>query len=145
MNTRLVLIPLLLIAFLVSPAQARDNKLLLPVEAAMSTPEAQEQLNKGIKFVFNKNGAKPKQTYGTFTANRKTNAFNKSDEEACNWVFLSALMALQDRAVNEGGDAVVDIHSYYKKEEMRSDDKYECHAGAFVAGVALRGTVVKLK
>jgi len=28
--------------------------------------------------------------------NRKTNAFAKSDEDACNWVFLSAMIALKE-------------------------------------------------
>jgi hypothetical protein len=59
-------------------------------------------------------------------------------------VFLTVVLALRDRAVSEGGDAVVNIKSYYKKNEVVSDSEYECHAGAFVAGVALKGTVVKL-
>jgi uncharacterized protein YbjQ (UPF0145 family) len=77
-------------------------------------------------------------------ANRKTNAFNKSDEEACKWVFLSAMIALQERAIREGANAVVGINSYYKKNEVSSNTQYECHAGNIVAGVALKGTVARL-
>jgi uncharacterized protein YbjQ (UPF0145 family) len=59
-------------------------------------------------------------------------------------VFLSAVLSLRDRAVKEGGDAVVAIRSFYKKNEVVSDTEYECHAGALIAGVALKGTVVTL-
>lgn len=145
MNFRLAFIPLIFTTLITSNVFARDDALMLPIADAMNAAAAQEQLNQGIKFFFNKSGGTAKQKYGTFTSNKKTNAFNKSDVEACNWVFLSAMVALQQRAIREGGDAVVDIHSYYKKNEMRSDDNFECHAGKIMAGVALRGTVVKLK
>ncbi len=69
----------------------------------------------------------------------------KSDEKACNWAFLSAMIALRDRALNEGGNAVVNIKSNYKQNEMSSNTEFECHAGAIMSGVALKGTVVKLK
>jgi hypothetical protein len=39
----------------------------------------------------------------------------------------------------------VNIVSYYRKQVFASDTLYECHAGAIIAGVALKGTVVKLK
>ena len=124
-------------------AQARDTSTLFPIQEAMNTDEAKEKLSKDIKFSFGKKSLKYKSSVGTYTANRKTNAFNKSDEEACEWVFLSALLALQDRAVASGGNAIINIHSYYKKDAMYSTKQYECHAGNVMAGVALRGTVVK--
>lgn len=124
-------------------AQARDTKAFFSIKEAMNTDAAKEKLSKDIKFHFGKKSVKYKSSVGTYTANRKTNAFNKSDEEACEWVFLSALLALQDRAIASGGNAIINIHSYYKKEAMHSTEEYECHAGAVMAGVALRGTVVK--
>jgi len=124
-------------------AQARDTETFFPIKEAMNTDAAKEKLSKDIKFYFGKKSVKYRSSVGTYTANRKTNAFNKSDEEACEWVFLSALLALQDRAIASGGNAIINIHSYYKKDAMHSSDKYECHAGAVMAGVALRGTVVK--
>jgi len=124
-------------------AQARDTSVLFPIKEAMNTDAAKDKLSKDIKFYFGKKRVKYRRSIGTYTANRKTNAFNKSDEEACEWVFLSALLALQDRAIASGGNAIINIHSYYKKEAIHSSEKYECHAGAVMAGVALRGTVVK--
>jgi hypothetical protein len=51
---------------------------------------------------------------------------------------------LAGRARTEGGNAVINIVSYYKKNVFSSATEYECHAGAIIAGVALKGTVVKL-
>lgn len=82
--------------------------------------------------------------FGEFKTNKKTNAFNKSDAAACQWVLFSALKSLQQRAVNEGGNAVVNIKSNYKGREFSSATEYQCGAGNIIAGVALKGTVVKL-
>ena len=78
-------------------------------------------------------------------SNRKTNAANKSDEEACRWAALSALLAFQKNAKERGANAVVDIVSYYKKNEFRSATNFECFAGSFVAGVALKGTYAQVR
>lgn len=144
MLTRIMILTLSLLA-VSDVALARDDALFLPLQEALNAPAAKEQLNKGVKFYFGEKAPGYSDSKGSFVANRKTNAFNKSDEEACRWVFLSALVALQDRAVAEGGNAVVNIHSFYKQNKHMSDTDYECHAGAIMAGVALKGTVVTLK
>jgi uncharacterized protein YbjQ (UPF0145 family) len=77
-------------------------------------------------------------------SNRKTNAFGKSDEKACNWAFLSAMVALEKRAQQLGANAVVNIVSYYDRIVMSSPTEFECHAGAIIAGVVLKGDFVKL-
>ena len=33
--------------------------------------------------------------------------------------------------------------SYYKKNPYTSETQYECHAGNLIAGVALKGDIVK--
>jgi hypothetical protein len=126
-------------------ATGRNTKYMLPIEAALTTPAAKEKLGTGVAFYFGNQAHPPiARTIGDWVTNLKTNAFNKSDEEACRWVFLSAVVSLRDRAVKEGGDAVVGIRSFYKKNEVVSETEYECHAGALIAGVALKGTVVTL-
>ena len=54
------------------------------------------------------------------------------------------MVSLQKRALAEGGNAVVNIRSFYKKREFTSAIEFECGAGAMVAGVTLVGDVVKL-
>ncbi len=134
-----------ILALTFSPtALSRDTKHLLPLEEAMNTPDAQQKLDGSIKFYFADEGhPQITQRIPGVATNRKTNAFMKSDEEACSWVFLSAMIALQERAQQEGADAVVNITSYYDRKEMASRDDYECHAGAIMAGVALKGDIVK--
>ncbi|WP_308364458.1 MULTISPECIES: excinuclease ATPase subunit [unclassified Microbulbifer] len=135
-----------LLLITLNTAQARDTRHMLSIQDALSTPDAKAKLDGDIQLQF---GAAPKgtitQRHGEFTANKKTNAFNKSDTEACRWVFLSAMIALQDRARREGGNAVVNIRSYYKKNEINSPTEFECGAGAVMAGVTLKGEVVTLK
>ena len=126
-------------------AQAKDDHLQLSIQDAMNTTDAKDKLDGSVKFFFgDQKHPAPKQKFGTFTANRKTNAFGKSNEEACQRAFASAMIALQDRAQQEGGNAVIGIKSVYRKEDLSSDSQYICGAGTFVGGVALRGEVVKL-
>ena len=99
-------------------------------------------LNPEIGLQFGKQDIKGKKL-GTFVSNMKTNASNKYAEESCRIAFLSAVKSLQYRAEKEGGNAVVNIHSYYKKVPSWSDTTYHCEDGNLMSGVALRGTVVK--
>src|ERR671910_3057191 len=87
----------------VSPLHARDTRHLLPIAAAMQTKDAQDKLDGSVKFFFGDQAAPQVLTkLGSDVANRKTNAFGKSDEKACNWAFLSALVALEKRAQQLG-------------------------------------------
>lgn len=124
-------------------AEARDDRLKFPVAAALASPAAQGKISPSIKLVFGKT-PKASKTLGTFTSNKKTNFFNKSDQEGCDWAFLSAAIALQERAMKSGGNAVVGITSVYRNNEFSSETEYECGAGSVLGGVALRGTVVTL-
>ncbi|HXV48566.1 MAG TPA: excinuclease ATPase subunit [Candidatus Binatia bacterium] len=137
-----VLVALLVV---IGPASARDTKHILPIAAAMAIKDAEEKLDGSVKFFFGKQEyPKVLTKLGTDVSNRKTNAFGKSDENACNWAFLSAMIALEKRAKELGANAVVNIVSYYRKVEMSSTTDFECHAGAIIAGVALKGDFVKI-
>ncbi len=126
-------------------AQARDTKLLMSLEDALESPAFEGRLNAGIKFYFgDQSFPEATRKQGEYITNKKTNAFGKSDLEACQWVLLSALISLQDRAVSLGGNAVVNIRSYYDKNAFSSTSEYECHAGGIMAGVALIGDVATL-
>ncbi len=134
-----------LLLILCSAADARDTLVRVSIEEGMATEDANVKLDIGIRFFFaDQKHPEIARRIGTYTANKKTNAFNKSDQEACKWAFLSAMISLQDRAVAEGGNAVVRIRSFYKKRDFTSATEFECGAGAFAAGVTLVGDVVKL-
>lgn len=127
------------------PAHARDDKLMMPISAAMDAPETQEKLDGAIHYYFgNQKTPKILQKLGTDSSNKKTNAFGKSDEKACQWAFLSAMLSLEQRAKQLGANAVINIVSNYKKVVVSSNTEYECHAGGIMAGVALKGDFVKI-
>lgn len=129
---------------LAADAPARDTVQQLPVADVLNNPEYAGRLE-GISFYFG-NQPHPEivKNFGEGRTNKKTNAFNKSDEEACEWVMLSALIQLKERAQSLGANAVVNIRSNYKNNETSSDTEYTCGAGALMAGVALIGTFVTL-
>jgi uncharacterized protein YbjQ (UPF0145 family) len=127
------------------PAHARDTRHLLPIAVAMEVKDAQDKLDGSVKFYFGDQPSPQVLTnLGSDVSNRKTNAFGKSDEKACNWAFLSAMVALEKRAQQLDANAVINIVSYYNKKVMSSATEFECHAGAIIAGVALKGEFVKI-
>lgn len=143
---RLILSLCLVLATVFSgTALARDTRHLLSIEEAMNSSAFQERLNPEVRFYFGDSAhPTPQKRLGEYVTNKKTNAVGKSDRQACEWVFLSALLSLEQRALSEGGNAVVNVRSYYKKNVFASTTEYECHAGAVIAGVALIGDVVRL-
>ncbi len=141
----MAVIAALVFGVLTLSAEARDTRLRLPLADALGNANAKAQLSEDVKLFFGKQAhPKPAQSFGSFQTNKKTNFFNKSDKEACEWAFLSAMITLQGRARQLGGNAVVNIKSIYKNGNFESDTEYECGAGAFVGGVAFSGEVVKL-
>lgn len=131
--------------FFALPSVAKDVMHMSPIEDAMQSDVYKNRLDPNIALYFGEQShGNVVKSLGSFPTNKKTNAFNKTDIEACEWVLLSALLTLQERARKEGGNAVINIASYYKKNTVVSDTQYECHTGTFIAGVALMGEVVTL-
>lgn len=138
---------IVLVVWLAAAVQvhARDTKHMLPIAPAMQASTAEEKLDGSIRFFFgSQKSPKVLARFGSDVSNRKTNAFGKSDAEACNWAFLSALVALEKRAQALGANAVVNIVSYYKRSPVSNTSEFECHAGAIMAGVALKGDFVRI-
>jgi hypothetical protein len=127
------------------PTSARDDRLTFSIRDALEHVEAKQKIDPGIRLYFGKQ-PHPAVTadLGIDKANDKTRAFNRTDQDACDWVFLSAVLKLQERARKLQANAVVGIISIYKNEPFESETEYRCGAGSIVAGVALRGQFVKL-
>ena len=54
------------------------------------------------------------------------------------------MLSLRERALQLGGDAVVNVTSNYRNTAFTSETEYMCGAGNVLAGVTLKGDVVKL-
>ena len=140
-----IILALLVTALLFNYAQARDTRHMFPLADALGNEHANEKLDGSVKFYFgSQKHPKVAKKFGEFMSNKKTNAFNKTDKFACEWAFLSAMLSFQDRAKKLGGNAVINMRSYYKKNEISSASEYECGAGGIIAGVTFLGEVVRL-
>ncbi|MBP1204078.1 uncharacterized protein YbjQ (UPF0145 family) [Duganella sp. 1411] len=127
------------------PASAEDKMIKFPIAGAMAANDAQQRLGDTVKFYFaDQPTPKVASKITSDKTSQRTNGFGKSSEKACNWVFLSAMLALQKRATEVGADAVVNIVSNFKDQEFASQTEFECADGAIMAGVALKGDFVKL-
>jgi len=135
-----------LILSLSQPGLARDDIGDYSVSNVLQTEQAKNKLGGNIKFYFgNQKHGKVKKRFGVYSTNKKTNAFGKSDQQACEHAFLSAMIQLKQKAENLGGNAVINIKSNYRGNLTSSNTTFKCGAGQVIAGVALQGEVVQLK
>ncbi|MDH3974198.1 MAG: hypothetical protein OEV42_07950 [Deltaproteobacteria bacterium] len=125
-----------------SSAVARNTFHDLPVSEAVKSVRGKEKLLDIPFYMAGQRYPAVKKDLGVFESNKRTNALNKSDEEACRIAFLSAIISLQKRAQRMGADGVVDIRSITKHKRLVSARKYRCAAGDLMANVALTGRVV---
>ncbi|WP_261841993.1 excinuclease [Aliamphritea ceti] len=125
---------------------ARDDIADYSVAEAMSVKKISSAVGSDVSFFFaGQKHPKVAKSLGEYQSNKKTNAFAKSDKEACQWAFASAMKSFRERAIKEGGDAVINIRSNYRNNMTSSSSTFKCGAGAIMAGVTLVGDVVKLK
>lgn len=140
-----ILVAALLSAVAATPALARDTRYTLPFAEVLAMPEAKTELDGSVAFYLA--GQKTPKVINKMdegVSNRKTNGVGKEDQVGCRWAALSALKAFQETAKQKGANAVIDIESYYKRNSFKSATEYECHAGAVIIGVALKGTYAKV-
>jgi len=137
----------LLTLLAVPQAFAADTRHELPLRELIDSPQAKAAgIDGSVRFFLAGEKTPAVVTrMGEDVTNKKTNGVGKSDVESCNWVALSALKALQEGAKDRGANAVINITSYFKKNEFRSATHYECYAGNIMSGVALKGTYVTVK
>ncbi|WP_299009965.1 excinuclease ABC subunit A [uncultured Shewanella sp.] len=135
----------LLYPLFLQSALARDTIENYSVSDTMALEQSKSILGNDISFYFGNTEHPPViQRFVTFGTSNKTNAFNKTDKEACQWVFLSAMKELRNKARSVGANAVINIKSNYRDNLTISDTTFQCGAGFLIAGVALVGDMVTL-
>lgn len=142
MKTTVLAALLLAVSF---PACAADTIIKFPIAGALAANDAQQRLGDTVKFYFA--GQATPAVLTRITSDQtslRTNGFGKSAEKACNWVFLSAMLQLQKRAVAVGANAVINITSNFNDQEMASPTEFTCADGAIMAGVAFKADFVKV-
>nr|WP_202760015.1 excinuclease ATPase subunit [Delftia acidovorans] len=124
---------------------ARNEAVMLPLADVVKLGLEQGKLDGSVSFHLS--GASTpaiSERLGDDVSNKKTNGVGKDDATACNWAALSALMAFEAKAKQKGANAVVDLHSFNKKQSTRDPVNFECRAGNVMAGVTFKGTYARV-
>lgn len=123
--------------------QAADKMYDFNFQEAVNCAVADGTLDGSVKFYLagTKSGGKVIQK--GLVSNKKTNGFAKSAESSCERVLRSTLLQFQNTAKANGANAVTNVVSFFKSNETRSTTTYQCAKGTAMAGVALKGDLVK--
>ena len=128
-----------------APVCAKDDLLTFSFNESVEYGYAEGILYRSIKYYLaGQSHPFVIENFGAYKTNKKTNAVGKKDKKACQWVLLSALKSLQQRAKSLGANAVINIKSNFKNKEYSDKNLYQCGAGNIMAGVALKADLVKL-
>lgn len=123
-------------------AQAEDKVLKFPVAHALKSKLAKEKMLDDVRvYMMGQGHPGASRTYREYQSNKRSTGRN--DQEACDKAFISAIIALQQRADKERGNGVVDIYSISNNKKTKSAETYSCLRGRSMANVILRGTVVR--
>lgn len=85
------------------------------------------------------------KTISHMRSTRKGRSAFQSDDDACSRTFVTALKSLQERAQQEGGNAIINIISVTKDTPYEDARQFRCIAGGIVVHVAIEGDIVVLK
>jgi len=143
MKTKILISGLLFLAIFSNAAHARDTEVLIESKVAV-----ERQAKGGLLDIpfFMKGQKHPgvKKKIGHWKSTRKGRGAFQSDLDACSRTFVTAIKSLQQRAIKEGGNAVINIKSYTKDVPYEHPSKFRCVAGAIIVHVAVEGDVVVL-
>lgn len=142
LNKKLLLVAMLSAGF-TATVQAADEVHHLNFKEAVDRAVADGTLDGSVKFYLSGTKSGGKVIQKDIITNKKTNGFAKSAEDSCDWVLRSALIQMQNNAKAQGANAVTNIVSYFKSNETRSTTTYDCYKGTMMAGVTLKGDIVK--
>lgn len=123
--------------------QAADAMHDFNFKEAVDRAVADGTLDGSVKFYLAGTKSGGKVIEKGLVTNKKTNGFAKSAETSCDHVLRSALIQFQNTAKANGANAVTNLVSFYKSNETRSTTTYKCAKGTAIAGVALKGDIVK--
>ncbi|MCG9492748.1 excinuclease [Acinetobacter pittii] len=142
LNKKLLFVAMLSAGF-TATVQAGDEVHHLNFKEAVDRAVADGTLDGSVKFYLKGTKSGGKVIQKDAVTNKKTNGFGKSAATSCDWVLRSALIQMQNNAKAQGANAVTNIVSYFKANETTSTTTYDCYKGTMMAGVALKGDVVK--
>lgn len=123
--------------------QAADRTVYMPFQPEVELAIEAGRIDRSVTFSLKGTAPAGEVVKADVVTNKKTNAFAKGDWEACSWVMQSALIQLFEAAKAADATKVTNIVSFYKRNPYESTTQFECHAGAVIAGVALKADLAK--
>jgi hypothetical protein len=140
-----IFVALFLIFTLVSAASAADILRSLSIRSALKSDKVTSVLLPDVALYF-AGDTHPAviKDFGPKKTSKRTNTFKKDKIESCEWAFASALVSLQEEALNHGGNAVTEITSNIKNRKNPSNTEYDCLVGSMMVNVAFHGKIVQL-
>jgi len=142
-----IIVSALVLLAAVPQAYAADRRVDIPFDEVLNSPEAKDAgIDGSVRFYL---AGQPTphivERFEEAVSNKKANAVGKSDQETCHRAMLSVLKSFQDSAKQKGANAVIDLVSYFRRNEERSATSYSCYVGALMSGVAMKGTFAKVR
>jgi uncharacterized protein YbjQ (UPF0145 family) len=141
---RRVLLAAAVLLTMVARAEARNDTYYLNNAEVMNDPAFKQLGDKVALYFASQTPPKVAQDLGTFVGNKIAKTRGESDEQWCKEAALGALAKLRDEANTRGGNAVINIQSFWKGNVIADKTKYECHAGGTGGHISLQGTIVRL-
>ena len=129
-----------------SPAAPADKVLIMDPQNALRSDEFKAALGNDVAFYFI-GAAKPavKTQMEEILINKRTTLSLGPQEANCRRVLLAAFRDLKARVKKRGGDAVVNLVSFYREHYTADSTTVECHSSSDVRGhIILRGNIAQL-
>jgi uncharacterized protein YbjQ (UPF0145 family) len=150
-RTSLIAMAFCATAFAASPANAQrhrgnDTPTNFSIEQARQQPDFASSIE-GVRFYFGSQGhpAIAQRLERDAMTSQRASSRHKTPEESCGRAFLNALVSLRNHALQQGGNAVVNVRSNWNHVEFSSTSEFQCVRGRMMSGVALKGDIVRLR
>src|SRR5258706_9522518 len=130
-----------------SPAAWAEDVLIMDPQIALSSDEFKAGLGNDVAFYFT-GAATPafKTDMEEFLVDRVTRRSAGPPKTHCRRVLLAAFLDFQARARKKGGNAVVNMVSFYQKPYAADSTRVECHITSSSTGlIVLIATVAQIE
>ena len=123
----------------------RNVPLPYSITEALEFENYKERLQ-GVRLYFgNQSHPAVEKSYREQVVQRKSSAVERESKESGARALATALLTLRLNALNSGGDAIINIISNYRGNEVSSETHYQCATGVLMSGISVKGTIVKLR
>lgn len=130
-----------LLSLLITNSASGRAYLEVSVEETVTTEIGQEKLLDIPFYMLGQEHPPVAKDFSIYKSNKRS-ANGRGHIRKCQVAFISAIISLQNRAKNMGGDGLIDVMSITGRNNLESSDKFRCLTGTKMVNVELVGRVV---